>query len=52
MWEWKDLKEEIGKGGKKAAGKRSLYIMLEFSLWLQRTIMYTKNLLLETKIYH
>lgn len=41
MWEQK--KEEIGKGGKEAAGKRLLYIMLEFSLWLQRTIIYTRK---------
>lgn len=30
------------KGGKEAAGKGWLYTMLEFSLWPQRIIMYTK----------
>lgn len=42
MWEQEDLKEETRKGRKEAAGKRPLCTMLEFSLWLQRIILYTE----------
>lgn len=37
-----DLKEAINEAVKESASKKSLYTLLEFSLWFQTVITYTK----------